>query len=158
MRREDLSHCRKQSLALRPTPTELKLKTGNYYFPCFVDALAKLECPLQCAVSLGEKYGELGLPKRQAPPLSLTGRFQRKGWANTFGHQVWPQELPEGIEYVPTALGAPLRIFPWGLLPKPLLLSKQTTRQWCYLTHNWELVRGHQGVSTRRWAMHAARR
>ena len=47
--------------------------------------------------------------------------------------------------------------FSSGFTPEAFASPETPTRQWGYLPITGDLDRGHQGVSTRRWAMHAAR-
>ena len=62
-----------------PTPIGISFEPVTITFRVLSTLEARLECPLQCAASLGGVYGKLGLPKRQVPLLNRADIFQRKG-------------------------------------------------------------------------------
>ena len=74
-----------------------------------------LKWPLQ-GTSLGEVYGDPGVPSHQNPPLGLSNVVQRRAewyiWHQLGCRSCWKEIKANN----PTALGAPLLVFPWGLL------------------------------------------
>ena len=125
-------------MAPSSTPIEQRLITGICYFPCCFYAKGEVECPLQygrCTnFRLGngrvhawaDRYGGQGVAHAPCPPLSTTLTGPKEQQAVTFWRQCRRRtdartrlkqhvELPEGLR---------LRIFPQGLLPKPLLCQK----------------------------------
>ncbi len=93
-------------------------------------ALLFINCsPLCCALAgwwdrrvLGKVHEDLVLPIQQGPPLGCTGLFQRNAkhyiWSQ-FGCRSCRKDVVVGES---TALGAPLLLFPQGLIPKPYSL------------------------------------
>ena len=78
-----------------------------------------LECPLLFVLRPGQEDKKtLGCPYNSVPSCHWLGPKERKNQYNVGLVQL--QKLPEGsAEHLPSALGAPLRICPRGLLLKP---------------------------------------
>ena len=66
---------------------------------------------------LGKEYGDPGLPDHQNHPLGFADIVQRKGEAYTVGVSAAAGVAGRHNCVVPTAFGAPLRIFCQALLP-----------------------------------------
>lgn len=78
-------------------------------------------------------YGDLGLPSQQNPSLGLTSVVQREAELYVW-HLLCYMGYWQGVEvYDPTTFGAPLQIFPRGLLLKPFPWVGITARQWGFV-------------------------
>ena len=78
---------------------------------------------------LGKMYGDPGVPSHQNPSLSLTNVVQRRA-KQYIWHKLGCRGCQKEVEVDnPTALGAPLLVFPQGLLLKPFPRLDVAARQ-----------------------------